>query len=109
MYELRSVDVLSCAKIAGVFYACLALLFIPMVLIMVVASADSPQPYSPMGALGLVLLAIFAPVLYGLLGFVFGALTAWLYNVTSKWVGGIRLNLRNENSIEAQSPAIGST
>ena len=108
MYELKSVDVMSCAKIAGVFYFCLTLLFIPIVLVMLVTSAGSPQPYSPLGAIGLVLLAIFAPVLYGLLGFVFGAITAWLYNVTAKWVGGIRLNLRSEKSIEAPSEGIGT-
>jgi hypothetical protein len=106
MYELKSVGVLSCAKVVGILYGCLGLLLLPMVLIMVAASAGSPQPYSAGGAMGLVLLAIFAPVLYGLLGFVFGALSAWLYNVAAKWVGGIRLNLWNENSIGAQSQVI---
>jgi len=96
MYLLKSVDVWSCAKVVGVLYGCLAILFIPVALIAITASVGSPQPYGAGGAIALVLLAIFAPVLYGVLGFLFGALSAWLYNITAKYVGGIRLDLRDE-------------
>jgi uncharacterized membrane protein YdcZ (DUF606 family) len=70
-----------------------------MVLISITVSAASPQGYSALGATTFMLLSLFAPVIYGLLGFLFGALSAWLYNVTAKHVGGIRLELRDENSI----------
>ena len=103
MYLLRSVDVWSCAKVAGVFYGCMGLLLIPVVLIAVTASAGSTQPFSAIGATALILLSLFAPVFYGLLGLLIGALTAWIYNVAARNVGGIRLNLRSENGIE--SPA----
>jgi hypothetical protein len=32
-------------------------------------------------------------VLYAVLGFVFGALGTWLYNLFAKWMGGIELEL----------------
>ena len=99
MYLLKSVDVWSCAKIAGVLYGCAGLLAIPMVLIAVTASAGSPQLFNVGGAIALILLAVFAPILYALLGFLFGALSAWLYNITAKYVGGIRLDLLEENRI----------
>jgi|HubBroStandDraft_6_1064221.scaffolds.fasta_scaffold274052_2 hypothetical protein len=108
MYLLRSVDVWSCAKVAGVLYGCLALLFIPFALIAITASAASPHPYGAGEAIALVLLAIFAPVLYGVLGFLFGALSAWLYNITAKYAGGIRLNLREERVVTNPANAIGS-
>jgi hypothetical protein len=54
------------------------------------------------------LLAVFAPIVYGLLGFLLGALSAWLYNIAAKYVGGIRLELRNENSIVRVAPGIDS-
>ncbi|MGA9643655.1 MAG: hypothetical protein WBQ72_19815 [Terriglobales bacterium] len=108
MYLLKSVDIWSCAKIAGVLYAFLGLLLIPMVLIAIMMSAGSPQPYSTGGAVALVLLAVFAPIVYGLLGFLLGALSAWLYNIAAKYVGGIRLELRNENSIVRVAPGIDS-
>jgi hypothetical protein len=81
--------------------------FIPMALIAVTASAGSPQAFSVGGAVALVLLAIFAPVIYGLLGLLFGALSAWLYNIAAKYVGGIRIDLQNENSILTPAKGIG--
>jgi Transmembrane domain of unknown function (DUF3566) len=78
-----------------------------MVLISVTASAASPQGYSALGATALILLSLFAPVIYGLLGFLVGALSAWLYNVTAKYVGGIRLELRDTNSIGSPTKGIG--
>jgi hypothetical protein len=38
-------------------------------------------------------LGIVAPFLYGAMGFVFGALGAWIYNLTAKWLGGIEIQL----------------
>lgn len=108
MYLLKSVDVWSCAKVVGVLYGCLALLFVPVALIAITASAGSPHPYGAGEAIAVVLLAIFAPVLYGVLGLLFGALSAWLYNITAKYVGGIRLDLRDENSIMAPSKGVSS-
>jgi hypothetical protein len=36
---------------------------------------------------------VLLPLLYGVLGVVFGALTAWLYNVFAGMVGGIEVQL----------------
>jgi len=37
---------------------------------------------------------LFAPVIYGAMGFVIGALSAFLYNVFAKWVGGIEVQVQ---------------
>ena len=34
---------------------------------------------------------IVMPIFYGLIGFIFGALGAWLYNLMAKWIGGVKL------------------
>lgn len=36
---------------------------------------------------------ILIPLLYAVIGFVFGALSAWVYNVVAGRVGGIELEL----------------
>jgi hypothetical protein len=36
---------------------------------------------------------IFFPILYGLVGGVFGAIGALLYNLASKWVGGLEIDI----------------
>ena len=33
------------------------------------------------------------PLLYGILGVVFGALIAWFYNLVAGWTGGIEMEL----------------
>ncbi|MFZ1132185.1 MAG: hypothetical protein WBV31_17850 [Terriglobales bacterium] len=98
MYSIRSLDVLSCAKITGVIYGCLALIVVPP---LVLWSAFSSLLHGSQGlsspsswGLGLVLPAVLAPFLYGLIGFFVGALSAWVYNFAARKIGGIRLELR---------------
>ena len=43
-----------------------------------------------MGALAIVVLPIF----YGVIGFIAGALYAWVYNVAARFVGGIEIETR---------------
>jgi len=41
-------------------------------------------------------LAIFAPIFYGIMGFLMGAFSAWVYNFFARRIGGIRLELKAE-------------
>ncbi|MGB6775551.1 MAG: hypothetical protein WBD25_19760 [Terriglobales bacterium] len=95
MYSLRSVDVMSCAKVMGAIYGCLALIVLPPLVLLSGLSfllhGPNPQPHR---GLWLVLPAILAPILYGLIGFFMGALTAWVYNFAARQIGGIQLELR---------------
>jgi len=36
---------------------------------------------------------IVLPILYGVMGFIFTLLFAWLYNVCAGWIGGIEIEL----------------
>jgi hypothetical protein len=49
------------------------------------------QPY---WGLWLALPVVLAPIVYGLIGFLMGALTAWAYNFAARQIGGIQLELR---------------
>jgi hypothetical protein len=95
MYSIRSLDVLSCAKVMGAIYGCLALILLPPLFLLSAFSfllrGPNPQPYS---ALGLLFLGILAPILYGFIGFLMGALTAWVYNFAARQIGGIQLELK---------------
>ena len=68
-------------KVAAVFYG---LFSIPLVLIMVVVNAMSPQGSGM--AMGFMILL---PVFYVVFGFIVMAIGAWLYNLIVKWTGGI--------------------
>lgn len=95
MHIVKSVGVMSFAKIMGLVYGCLGLIVVPFFLIAGLAgSFASPDksafPFA--GAIG-VAFAILAPLIYGGMGFVFGAIGALIYNLVAKWIGGLELEL----------------
>jgi hypothetical protein len=91
MRRIKSVGVLSCAKLTGALYGAIGLLLIPIALISGVASMA--MGHDALGGVALVVLGIFAPILYGAMGFLLGAFSAWLYNLMAKWLGGIQIEL----------------
>ncbi len=73
------------AKVMGVMYALMGLIFIPFLLL---ANAFAP------GRSGFgVGLALAMPVLYGVVGAVFAALGCAVYNMVAGWIGGIEIEL----------------
>jgi hypothetical protein len=99
MNRIKSVGVLSCAKMLGVLYGCMGLLFIPFALIAGLAGMATQQARGSNLAAGaisgavLMVFGILAPFLYGTMGFVFGAIGAWIYNLIAKRLGGIEIQL----------------
>ena len=97
MHILKSVGVLSVAKIMGLVYGCMGILLMPFFLIIGLVGSLAGQKDQPFagafpGAIGIVF-AILAPFFYGIMGFVTGAIGAFLYNLLAKWVGGLELEL----------------
>ncbi len=95
MHVVKSVGVLSFAKIMGLIYGCLGLIFIPFFLLMGLAGSFAGQDKTPFAGIFGVVFAILAPILYGAMGFVMGAIGALLYNLFAKWVGGFELELES--------------
>ncbi len=102
MHTVKSVGVFSVAKIMGCVYGCIALIFVPFLLLAGVMGAmgamagagNHSNPLAALGVIGIVLLSLFIPIFYGLMGFIFGALGALIYNLMAKWVGGIEIELQ---------------
>jgi hypothetical protein len=94
MQVVKSVGVLSVAKIMGLVYGCLGLIFVPFFLIAVLAGAfaDQDSSFRLAGVIGFVF-AILMPIIYGGMGFVIGAIGALIYNLVAKWVGGVELEI----------------
>ncbi len=96
MHILKSVGVMSVAKISGFLYACMGLIFVPFFLIIGIAGSVVGQkdtPFAPFAGLFGIVMAVLMPLLYGVMGFVMGAIGAALYNVIAKRVGGFELEL----------------
>jgi hypothetical protein len=96
---LKKIGPLSLAKIGGVIYGVLGFLvgiFISMLAMLgVFASSMTSEGPGPIVGMFLGVGAIIMfPILYSILGFVMGAIVAWLYNVFAGLVGGIELDLQ---------------
>jgi hypothetical protein len=85
MHIVKSFGVMSVAKIMGVLYACMGLLFAPFFLLVGLLGSMAGQQNSPFAGIVGVVVAILLPFFYGVLGFIGGAIGALLYNLLSKW------------------------
>jgi hypothetical protein len=94
MQRIKSLGVLSCAKMSGAIYGCLGLIFVPFALIGGLAGMASGQGKDAIGGIIFLVFGILAPVIYGAMGFVLGAFSAWIYNLMAKWLGGIQIELQ---------------
>jgi len=76
------------AKVLGLLYALMGLIFLPFVMIPI---AMSPQDFG--FGIGF---ALVVPILYGVFGFIFTAIGCALYNWVAGKVGGIEISLDTE-------------
>jgi hypothetical protein len=92
MVILKRVGVLSLAKIETIIAAIFGLLlgiFYGIFSSFLNSTASTTNNSFVFGWWGVIIF----PVLYGLIGFIAGAIGALLYNLISKWVGGVELDL----------------
>ena len=99
--KLKRIAPVQAGKMIGALYALMSLLFVPFFLFfMTVGSLAARQSGNTAAAplmfgmgIGFV---VFVPVIYGVLGFVFGALGALIYNLLAKPLGGFALEFEPE-------------
>lgn len=99
MVSLRSIGVMSCAKMMGAIYGALGLIFVPLFLLGGFASMMVGRGAGALSGVAMLFMAVLFPFCYGVMGFLIGALTAWMYNLFAGWVGGIQLDLRTDVAV----------
>ena|SRR5581483_4966910 len=110
MLRLKSIGVLSAAKISAVLYGGLAVLFVPFLLLMaaVMSASSSAIPNAPSPAI-FVVFAVIAPFFYAAMGFIIGAIAALIYNLAAGWIGGLELGFEGTFAVPPtplQSPQL---
>ncbi len=80
--KIKKIEPLRAGYILGVVYALLSLfVIVPITLISQIFNPNS------MG----IIMVIILPIIYGILGFLGGLIMSALYNLVSKWIGGLEI------------------
>lgn len=87
MKEITAIDVLSAAKIQALIM--LVIGFIMGIFTLIVSLIQVS-----VGFWDILATIILVPIIYGIIGFIGGALGAWLYNKFSNKIGGIKISLK---------------
>jgi hypothetical protein len=110
---IRRVNPWSLARVFGMLQACMGLVVglmfsvVSLVIGVGIGQADAdlhalPFGGAAMGALFGIGAAIFLPIVYGVIGFVTGALGALIYNLVAGAIGGIEIDVD-----ESRTPPVG--
>ncbi len=88
--KIRRIRPLQAGKILAVLYGAFGLIVFPFIML---ASVFAP-PEQRVGIFGAgIFMALLFPVMYAVLGFIFGIVGAAIYNLAAGWVGGIEVEV----------------
>ena len=95
--RIKRIAPLKTGIVLGVLYALMSLIMVPFMMIAGVGiaaaskQAGTPLPFAFLFGIG----ALFLPILYGVIGFIFGVIAAAIYNLVAKWTGGIEVTVED--------------
>jgi hypothetical protein len=93
MYRIRRFGVVKTATVVAIMYMVIVGVFVaPFALLGLLIAPSQGGAGTAAGIVAFGLLAIFG---YGLLGWVFTALAAAIYNLAARWVGGIEVEIEH--------------
>jgi hypothetical protein len=104
MFRLRSVGVLSSAKIFAVVQGAIGILIGFVLLIAALVGASIAPGQQKLGMVGMIVIALLIPVVYAAIGFVGGAIWAAVYNLAAQAIGGLELELEMPPATIITSP-----
>lgn len=102
---ITRIDVFSVARILGVIYACIGLLVGAFISLFAMVGLMANQGGGGIEAVLFGVGAIIAaPLFYGAMGFIGGAIGALIYNLAASFVGGIELSVTFHNQHQHTEP-----
>jgi hypothetical protein len=106
MTKVRSIGVFSAAKIYGLFNGILGLLIAPLVLLgpgLAILGADGNKR-SGFGEA--IVAAVMVPIFSAVVGFIGGAVMAFIYNAISQAIGGLEVELESAPPAIVNAPQV---
>ena len=90
---LKRVAPLSAGKVLALLYGAMGLIFLPIFLIIALVSSNAPNAQRGLPAIMGLGFALAAPIIYAVMGFIGGVVSAAIYNLVAKMVGGIEVEV----------------
>jgi len=97
--RIKRIAPLQAGKMLAVVYGCMGLIFLPFFAIAgmlgVFAQHAQLEHAAPAALIGDVMvgMGIFFPIIYGMMGFILGVVSAALYNLVARWIGGFEVEV----------------
>jgi hypothetical protein len=102
--EIKKINILSVAKIYGLSMAFVGLIigiFVGFAMFFFGTFVGTDNNYSSYFGLSLGIIGLLSmPILFGLLGLVFGGLATFFYNILASWLGGIKIEIVDVKELE---------
>ncbi len=95
--RLKRIAPLQLGKMLGILYAMMGLLFLPLFALAGLAGAFAQQSTNngagALPAVALLVMGFLMPIMYGVMGFLIGIISAAVYNLAARWIGGIEVEV----------------
>lgn len=93
MFRIRRFGVMKTATVVAVMYMVIVAIFVVPIALIGLLIAPSQGSQAGTTVVGIVIFGAVAILAYGLIGWIFTALAAAIYNVAAGWVGGIEVQV----------------
>lgn len=93
MFRIRRFGVMKTATVVAVMYMLIVAVFVVPIALIGLLIAPSQGSAAGSARVGIIVFGLLAILAYGLIGWIFTALAAAIYNVAAKWVGGIEVQV----------------
>jgi hypothetical protein len=91
--RIKRIAPLQLGKILACLYGAMGLIFVPLFVITSVIVSHLPNARGGLPFFVGIGFAIAAPVFYAVMGFLAGVISAAIYNLIAKWLGGIEVEV----------------
>lgn len=101
MVELKKIDILSTALMSGFLYLLIGLIFgliFGCFALIGLAGINSLTGEFDLSGIGALVFVCAMPIIYGIMGFIGGAIIALAYNIIASVLGGIKLEFDMDGS-----------
>lgn len=91
--RIKSFNPVQLGKMLAIMYGAMGLIFCPFFLLFSLFAPHPQGAHVPAIFLFGTGFALMLPVIYGIMGFILGVISGFIYNLIAKWIGGIEVEV----------------